>query len=174
MRHPSSLLIYKMKRHGLEKLGFEILELLWSYYLLRQETKVSDDPVLNLRSMKIIQLLQNDIILRLCKFRDKDSRSLSFDQLLKQEKKSNNNSRLKTLTDQVKKYRDLTKNIENHREAYVAHLSKRGNEHLKPLAELQGAIKLALDLTDCFWGEENQYEIGGVDLRIALNKNNAA
>jgi len=165
-----------MKRHGLEKTGFEILELLWSYYLLRQEPEVSDDPVSNLRSMKIIQLLHNDIILRLCKFRDKDPRSLSFDQLLKQEKKSNDNSnsKLKTLTDRVKKYRDLTKNIENHRESYVAHLSKRGNEHLKPLAELQEAIKLALELTDDFWGEENQYKIEGVDLRIILNRNNAA
>lgn len=163
-----------MKRHGLEKLGFEILELLWSYYLLKQELEVSNNPLSNLRSMKIVQLLHNDIILRLCKFRDEDSRSLSFHQLLKLKRESIDDSKLNVLTDKVKKYRNLTKNIENHRDCYVAHLSKRGNEHLKPVAELQEVIRMALELTDDFWGEENQLKIEGVDLRIFLNRNNAA
>jgi hypothetical protein len=163
-----------MKQYNTKRIGIEILELLWSYYLLKHEQPVTDDAISNMRSMKIIQLLTNDIILRLCKFRDKDSRSSSFNQLLKQEKKSNDQSQIATLSGKVKQFREITKNIERHRNSYVAHLSKMGNEHLSPLAELKEAINLAVELADLFSKEKNQYTIEGIDLRRMLNEGEIA
>lgn len=163
-----------MKPDRAKIIGFEIIEILWSYYLLKRELPVFDNAISNLRSMKIIQLLTNDIILRLCKFRETDSRSLSFDQLLKQEKKSGDENLYETLNSKIKQYRTITQNIENHRNSYVAHRLKRGNEHLRPPTELKEAIKLAVELIDLFSRETNQYMVEGIDLRCELDEKEIA
>jgi hypothetical protein len=70
---------------GEQSLGLEMLETLYSYYLLRAVSSEieSRDALTNMSRMKFVQLLTNDIILRLCKFRDDNSMSLSFDQVNK-------------------------------------------------------------------------------------------
>ena len=62
-----------------------MLDLLYSHYLLKSVSvePESEDALGNMRRIKMAQLLTNDIILRLCKFRDDDSRSLSFDRVYK-------------------------------------------------------------------------------------------
>ena len=154
---------------GLQKVGFEILEILWSFYLLIREHSDSDNRLENFKRIKMVQLLTNDIILRLCKFRDKDSRSFSFDQLLKDVKKSGNQERLKKLTEKIKKFREQTKNIQRHRQFYVAHLSKQSRQDLRPITELRPVIKLAVEITDDFCEDTNQYEVGGINLRESLD-----
>jgi hypothetical protein len=65
---------------GEQSLGLEMLETLYSYYLLRTVSSEpeANDALINMRRMKFVQLLTNDIILRLCKFRDDNSMSASM------------------------------------------------------------------------------------------------
>lgn len=88
-------------------MGLEMLETLYSYYLLRAvspETE-SSDALTNMRKMKFAQLLTNDIILRLCKFRDDNSMSLSFDQVNKVlRKRAAKKDRLDGIENNIKEY----------------------------------------------------------------------
>ena len=134
-----------------QHLSLEMLEILWSYYLLQAlpSTLDSDDPLENLRTLKFIVLLQGDIILRLCKFRDNDSRSLSFEQVVKDLRtRPATKDRVDGLEPLIKKYRAITQNIENHRDTYIAHCSKRDRTHLKPQIEIYEVIRLAVQITD--------------------------
>ena len=151
-----------------QSLGVEMLDLLYSYYLLKSLSAEpeSHDALGNMRRIKMAQLLTNDIILRLCKFRDDDSRSLSFDQVYKAlRKREAKKERVDGLEPIIKKYRSLTRNLENHRDAYIAHLSKRDRSHLRPPVELADAIGLALTITDKLGGGKNSYKVLGLDLR---------
>lgn len=72
-----------------QRLCLEVLELLSSCFVKdRPPMPEFDDSLKNLESVKIHLLAQNDIILRLCKFRDTDPRSVSFDQVLKARRRS--------------------------------------------------------------------------------------
>lgn len=153
---------------GEQSLGIEMLETLYSYYLLKSlsQEPESDELLSNMRKIKIAQLLTDDIILRLCKFRDDDSRSLGFEQVYKSlRKREAKKNRVDGLQDLIKEYRSLTKNLESHRDAYIAHLSKRDRDHLKPTVELANAIGLALIITDRLCGVKNSYEVLDLDLR---------
>ncbi|MCB9106563.1 MAG: hypothetical protein H6633_20305 [Anaerolineales bacterium] len=152
----------------IQYLSVEILDILWSYYLLQTLPYEldSDDRLENLRTLKFIELLIGDIILRLCKFRDNDSRSLSFEQAIKDlRKRSATKGRVEGLEPVIKKYKVTTQNIENHRNSYIAHLSKRDRTHLKPTSEIYEAIQLAVQIVDTLSGEQNSYSIEGIDLR---------
>lgn len=153
---------------GEQSLGLEMLETLYSYYLLRavpSETE-SSDALTNMRMMKFAQLLTNEIILRLCKFRDDNSMSISFDQVNKVlRKRAAKKERLDGIENKIKEYKRLTHNMENHRNAYIAHLSKRDRNHLKPPFEMFDAINLALQITDQLCGEKVSYPVLNVDLR---------
>ncbi len=150
----------------------EVLEILWSYYLWQTlSSKVdSDDPIENLRALKFNELLLADIILRLCKFKDGDSRSLSFEQVVKNLKKhSATKERVEGIEPLIKKYKTTTLNIENHRNTYIAHHAKRDRTHLKPPSEIYYAIQLAVQITDKLSGDQNAYNIMGTDLRKAIS-----
>src|SRR5215510_792011 len=89
----------KNVKHAIEKvnrsvspvnfLGIEMSEILWSYYLWQNSASglSSENTLQNLKILKIDALFFDDIILRLCKFRDSDSRSLSFEQVAKELRK---------------------------------------------------------------------------------------
>jgi hypothetical protein len=64
--------------------------------------------------------------------------------------------------------------MENHRNAYIAHLSKRDRNHLKPTFEMFDAIKLALQIEDQLCDEKNSYQVLNVDLRGAIFGDTAA
>ena len=131
----------------------------------------SNDPLENLKTIRFVQLLINDITLRLCKFRDDDTRSLSFDQVYKVlRKRSASADRVTGLDQEIARYRQLTKNLENHRDAHIAHLSKRGGGHLKPLIEICDSIRMAVTITDKLSGGPNTYNLLDIDLRAELEK----
>lgn len=147
----------------------EILEILLAYYFLKQQSPNYDDSLSNLGVLKFMQLLHNDIILRLCKFRDKDSRSISFEQVKKKlEKKTENKNRYPHLDKMIKKYRELTINLENHRNSYIAHLSKSDKVHLKPTTEILTAIKMAVKIADDLVGAKNNFRVENIDLRVEI------
>lgn len=159
-----------------QHLCMEVLEILWSYYLLQTLPSEldSDDPLKYLQMMKFVGLLTNDVILRLCKFRDDDSRSLSFKQVFKDlRKRSATSARAENLESMIKRYKSVTQNIENHRNTYIAHLSKRDRTHLKPPIEIIEAIHLSIEITDALSDSQNSYIIEGIDLRKTILGNRA-
>jgi hypothetical protein len=154
-----------------KRLTLEMLEILSSFYFLQRNGLAgnSDDALDNMARIKFIQLLTNDIILRLCKFRDESSMSLSFIQVLKAlRKRATTKSRVENIEADIKKYNSLTSNLESHRNAYIAHLSKRDRTHLRPPVELFDCIALAIEVTDKLCGCKNSYELLDIDLRRAL------
>lgn len=159
-----------------ENLGIEMLEILYSYYLLQGASleEGSDNALDNLRRVRFVQLLINDIILRLCKFRDDSSMSLSFIQVTKAlRKRVVKKERVDGIEAEIRKYNLLTQNLENHRNTYIAHLSKRARTHLKPTVEISDAVTLALQITDRLCGRKNSYKVLDIDLRQVLSSETA-
>lgn len=147
-------------------LHVELLELLCTcYFRKRHPLPNSDDPTQNLECIKIHELFMNDIILRLCKFRDTDTRNISFVQVLKKRKNKLETKSVQELTELVKKYRALTDNIEAHRNTRIAHLAKRDATNLKPPFEIDKAVRLALEIGDKLSGRREDYKLLGTDLR---------
>ena len=73
----------------------------------------SSDALTNIRRMKFAQLLTNDIILSLSKFRDDNSMSFSFDQVNKAlRKRAAKKERLDGIENKIKEYKRLTHNME--------------------------------------------------------------
>ena len=64
-------------------LASEVLEILWDFYLLKRPMGESDNAVENMTQLRFKELLIGSLILRLCKLRDDDTRSLSLDQTIK-------------------------------------------------------------------------------------------
>ncbi len=149
-------------------LALEALELLVSSYFFKGKIPDSNNIIENFETMKFIQLLHNDIILRLCKFADDDSRSWSFAQALKKiRKRSNFKIPEEELSIKIKKYREIIRNIANHRNAYIAHLSKRDRTFLKP-PDLFPLIKMAVEILDDLSGKRKTYKFLDIDLRQEL------
>jgi hypothetical protein len=148
------------------RLCSEVLELLWSCYLWKTVSIDSEDALENMKALKFVQLLVNDIILRLCKFRETDARSLSFDQVFKElRKRAASKDRVTGLETELKEYRRRTINLENHRDTYIAHLSKRDHTHLDPPVEILDTIRLAVRISDILAGSRNAYKVLNIDLR---------
>ena len=151
------------------RLGSEILDILFCCYLLQSLSPSSDDSLENLKTTKFVHLVTNELTLRLCKFRDKDSRNLSFEQVFKTLKKKHTVlDQLNSLEKQIKKYRQLTISLEAHRDTHVAHLAKRGTGHLKAPLEIFDAVRLAVEIVDIISGTCNEYRLLDVDLRRAV------
>jgi HEPN superfamily AbiU2-like protein len=149
-----------------KQLGLEVLDLLWSYSLLQSWSMADTDCLVQMKSVTLIRLLSDDIILRLCKLRDDDTRSISLSQVVKHlRKRADSADRAAAVERRLAEYRRLTENLERHRDTYIAHRSKRDKEYLRPPVEMLDAIRLAVALVDELSGMPERYEICGVDLR---------
>lgn len=150
-------------------LTVELSEILWDFYLLKQPIAESDSIVENMTQLRFKDLLIASLILRLCKLRDTDTRSLSFDQTIKSlRKRAASASRVVGLEPQVKQYRKLTENLEKHRDIRIAHLAKTGRGRLKPIVEIGDAVRLAVKIVDIISGFPVGYSAFGIDLRTDL------
>lgn len=148
-----------------QEISLEILEILESFYFLKRERPDSDDALENLRTLRCIRLLHDDVVLRLSKLAEDDSRSWSFSQALKKLRKHSAHTFVEaTINNQIRKFRDLIRPIRDHRDSYIAHHSKRHRAHLKP-PELLPAIRLAVEITDALAEHEVTYRLGDIDLR---------
>ena len=124
-----------------------------------------------MHSLKILQLLTNDIIVRLCKLRDLDSRSLGFPEALKALRmKPIRTEDADKLAERLSEYERLTANLNELRNARVAHLAKRGMSQVELPVEMYDAVKLAVEITDELLGERCVYKIANLDLRAEVLK----
>jgi len=150
-------------------LALELTEILWDFYLLKQPMAESDSILENMMQLRFKDLLISSLILRLCKLRDTDTRSLSFDQAIKSlRKQAATAARVVGLEPQVKQYRKLTENLEKHRDIRIAHLAKSGRGRLKPTLEIGDAVRLAVKIVDIISGIPVGYCAFGIDLRTEL------
>jgi hypothetical protein len=155
--------------------ALEVLDILWSTYLLRHHVTGSEDPVEAMRSLKILELLTNDIVVRLCKLRDPDAKSMGFPEALKAlGTKPTRHQEAARLAERLAEYVRLTSNLNELRNARVAHLAKRGTVRVEPLVEMYDAVKLAVEITDGLLGERCVYQIANLDLRAEVLGHDAA
>lgn len=150
------------------RLGVEILEILLALHFLKTQ-KYSDSTLENHRETKITALLVNDIVIRLGKFRDDDNRTWNFREVAKYlGKRVESASRSAVAKPFIDTFIQRTKHLAEIRNLAVAHLPKRGSNHLKPLTELRELIGLAVEIVDVLAGEECSYIIETIDLRAAI------
>lgn len=153
-----------------QEISFEIMDILLSFYFFKREIPESEEWLANYRTLHFIKLLHNDIILRLCKLADEDSRSWSFDQARRKlRKRCNHKFQDSKYESQIKDFRKLVRPIREHRDTYIAHHSKRDRTHLKP-PELLPAIRLAVEISDSLAAENVGYRISNIDLRADILK----
>ena len=153
----------RIKPHG--HVSVEILEILTSFYVLKRIRPESSDAHENLRTMHLVRLLRDDVILRLCKLDDNDTRSWSFEQALKKlRKRSSSGFDEPAVQQQIKEFRNLIKPLREHRDARIAHRTKRDLTFLTP-PRLLPAIKLAIEIADALAGCATRYTFLDLDLR---------
>ncbi len=148
-----------------QHLALEILEILCSFYFLKRVVPESDDAQENLRTVHFIQLLHDDIVLRLCKLDEDDARSWSFAQAFKKLRKRPAHSFEDAPVERrIREFATLVQPIRDHRDSRIAHHSKRDGAHLRPLSLLP-AIRVAVEITDALAGESEEYRLQDIDLR---------
>ena len=148
-----------------QELSLEILDILESFYFFKREHPESRTPLENMRTLRFVRLLHDDIILRLCKLADDDSRSWSFIQAFKKLRKRSMHTLVESEVERrIKEFRDRVRPMREHRDSYIAHHSKRDRGHLKP-PELLLAIRLAVEITDMLAEKQVSYGILAIDLR---------
>jgi hypothetical protein len=150
------------------RLGVEALEILVSahYFAEVARTPPSDDADVNLRNIKFVQLLLNDIVLRLVKYRDDDNRNWSFREVAKYlSKRKAYAARATEASAAIAKFVQRTKRLEDFRNRAIAHLTKQGPVGVSLPPDVTDAIRLALDIVDTLSGERNQYTLGAISLR---------
>ena len=150
----------------INRLGVELLDILLSCYLLRFPPEPSTDSLAQLRELKVISLLSNDVILRLGKFRDDDNRSWSFTQAAKALRKKSSTSRLAAAAEPIiEEFLQCTKRLEDYRNLSVAHIAKRGAGHLQPLTDLYRIVGIAVRVVDELSGGKQLYTAFEINLR---------
>ena len=152
-----------------DKLGLEILEILYSKLLLKELMPDSESPPDNLRTMKLVHTLHDDIVLRLCKLTDRSRGSLGartiFRKQLRFSKNPQHAQQFKRALDQLESF---TVRLEPYRNARIAHIGERSIHSTEPLPPLQGAIEAAVALVDVLAETRNEYRILDLDLRIVV------
>lgn len=113
-----------------------------------------------MKTMKLIRLLADDIILRLNKLRDKRRDCLGFSQVARALERD--------INAKLAQFETITENLNAHRNTYIAHQSKGSREHLSPPVEMLEAIRLAVEIGDDLSGDRNQYKMLETDLRAEV------
>ncbi len=143
----------------------EILELLISYYFLKEIKVESDVPIENLKSLKLISLLTDDIILGLCKLGDADNRTASF---FSQFNSIVHPTRNDELGVRITHYVQRTKGLRRHQNWRIAHLSSEDRGKPTPLIELFDLVREAVEIWDVMSGDVKEYRLLEIDLREAV------
>jgi hypothetical protein len=124
--------------------------------------------------MWVAHILLQDVILRLCKFDDDDSRSWSFEQAAKKLRKHKaTEKRAEGYEELLKAYRkEIGHLTEQHRNNYIAHLTKTPSGKDKKPKPMTEAITQALAFIDNLAGKRTEYvELDGKrDLRAEFEK----
>jgi hypothetical protein len=154
----------KAERAGVPELGLEVLDILWSCYVLKHHSLEPQDELDAMRRLKILQVLTNDVLLRLAKLGEANRGSWNFAQVAKRTKRGDT----PRVAQQIKHYRDLIQSIAQLRNSRIAHRAQEFQAGSPPPLEMWSAVGVAVSLLDELSGERVAYHIGGIDLRNAV------
>lgn len=149
-------------------LGLEILEILYSKNILDSLSTEYEDIYENLKISKFIQLLFDDIILRLCKISDIRNGTRSAPMIIKKFKKIHTNQpiKLQKMQKAMNKLNEYTSKLKLRRDNRIAHIGDRSKQEVwGPIPDLNEAICAAVNLVDILNGERLQYKIADKDIR---------
>ena len=152
------------ERAGVPELGLEVLDILWSCYVLKHYSLEPQDELDAMRRLKILQVLTNDVLLRLAKLGEANRGSWNFAQVAKRTKRGDT----PRVAQQIKQYRDLIQSIAQLRNSRIAHRAQEFQAGSPPPLEMWSAVGVAVSLLDELSGERVAYHIGGIDLRNAV------
>jgi hypothetical protein len=140
-----------------------MLDILTSVHFLKSGHSDSDDFMGNLKSLHVALLMHDDVILRLCKLADEDTRSWSFDQAIKavRNKTTADDPELNRM---VRAFKAAVRPIKLHRDQRIAHRAKRDRTNLT-VSDFAEPIQLALQILDRLSNSTVEYKIQDFDLR---------
>lgn len=151
-----------------EHIGLVLLGMLKSYHYLLCERPDSDNAHGNMKLIHFIELLHDDIALRLCNLAEDKSRSWGFAQAFKKlRKRSNIDLDEDRISRKIKEYRELIRPIRERRDNRIAHYSKRDPSYWRP-ADIRTAIQMAVEIGDLLARETVEYHLLGLDLRANI------
>ena len=152
-----------------DKLGLEILEILYSKLLLNELMPESESSLDNLRTMKLAHALHDDIVLRLCKLTDRSRRSNGARAIFRKLRRfSKNGDHVRQIKRALDHLVSFTAILEPYRNARIAHICERSLHATTPLPRIGGAIEAAVALVDVLTETRNEYRILDLDLRVAI------
>lgn len=188
---------------GLERAILEVQHLLFSYHIARtraERQRKSEEaapyselpdvapppdaePVLShaidaVEAEELVwidHLLWQDIVLRLTKLDDDDSRSWSFMAVYQKEKKrAETKDQVRQMKVLLKEYGEVISHAKlQHRNTYIAHLAKTYPEKAEKPTDVRKAIAKAVEIVDVLAGRRVEYSSAGgaLNLRAEFEKN---
>ena len=162
----------------LDVLRSEAHRLLRSFLIARKKIKAlgeeACDAVEADQQVWTAHVLLQDVILRLCKFDDDDTRSWSFDQVAKKlRKRKETEKRVAGFDDLLKAFRKAIAHLtQQHRDSYIAHLAKTPPGKDKQPMPITVAVNQALQIIDKLSGKRVEFieQDGKTDLRAEFEK----
>jgi len=123
-----------------------------------------------MKAIHLIQVLYDDIVLRLWKFIDSDPRTNGGRPLIERLRQSTvvDESRLVAAEAALGRLRSSMPNLEEYRHTRVAHMAAKRPDKIKPHPPLLPAIREAVAYLDTLSGEHNDYRVGPDDLRVLV------
>jgi hypothetical protein len=123
-------------------------------------------------------VLENDIIMRLCRLDDDEKSNHSLREALRSIETTIPQSEGKAIRERLSAYRKLINPLKTKaRNYYLAHMSKHAEEPLDPIGDLERSNEAVVNLVDSIAGGTIQYEyrVGShkgetLDLRDELSK----
>jgi hypothetical protein len=155
---------------GIDDLSIEVLELLYSKSVFDSLRPESEDARENMRTMKLIQVVYDDMVLRLWKFLDNSPTSNGGRPLIDRLRKRKlvDESRLVAGEATLIRLRAAMLNLEEYRHTRVAHIAAKRSAKIKPHSPLLPAIREAVALVDNLKGARNSYSVLTDDLRVIV------
>ncbi|MFT5115732.1 MAG: hypothetical protein ACI8P9_005085 [Parasphingorhabdus sp.] len=147
-------------------LEMQVLELLVAYYYKRTlKPAESDNAIENLRVVHHVSLMDNDLAIKLCRLRDRDNRSICFEQAIKKYKRKIRTERVDRLKTILDEFRNVTKEIKTTRDTKIAHFSKKYDGTMPEYEDYEVGIEKAVQFVDELKGKKCEYYLFDMNLR---------
>lgn len=155
---------------GIDDLSVEVLELLHAKCVFDSLRPESDDARENMRTMKLIQVVYDDMVLRLWKFLDDSPTSNGGRPLIDRLRKHKlvDENQLVAAEETLARLHVAMPNLEEYRHTRVAHVAAKRSAKVKPHPPLLSAIREAVVFVDQLKGSRNDYSVLTDDLRAIV------
>jgi hypothetical protein len=159
----------------LDAIKLEILNLLIVYYTYRQtivEYFPKDGTRFDLhRWFTYLRVMENDLILRLCRLDEDDRTKHSLREALKSVRTQISQRDVSVIDLKIKKYRQLINPLKTkRRNYYLAHMAKGATEPFDPQGGLEKPILAVVEISDLIAGTAVSYRlrVGSRELEVDL------